>query len=105
MTETLWRKTGAESDRGVGAMVASSWKLPPAIADAILHCDAYVQDGGPHSVSNVVLFANTLAKREGIYVGDVGGDEIIAAILQGRSVLGVDEGTEAALIAPLHDRA
>lgn len=105
MTETLWRKTVAESHRGVGALVASSWKLPPAIADAILHCDAYDQDGGPHSVSNIVRFANTLAKREGLYVGDVGGDEMIAAILQGRSVLGVDETIEAALIATIRDRA
>ena len=105
MTETLWRKTVAESHRGVGAVVASSWKLPPAIADAILHCDAYDQDGGPHSVSNIVRFANTLAKREGLYVGDVGGDEIVAAILQGRSVLNVDETLEATLIATIHDRA
>ena len=105
MTETLWRKTVAESHRGVGAMVATTWKLPPAIGDAILHCDGYDQDGGPHSVSNIVRFANTLAKREGIYVGDVGGDELIAAILQGRSVLGVDEATEASLIATIRDRA
>ena len=105
MTETLWRKTVAESHRGVGAVVASSWKLPPAIADAILHCDAYDQTGGPHAVSNIVRFANALAKREGIYVGDVVGDEIVAAILQGRTVLGVDEATEAKLIATIRDRA
>ena len=105
MTESLWRKTVAESHRSVGAVVATSWKLPPAIADAILHCDAYDQDSGPHACANIVRFANTLAKREGIYVGDVGGDEIIAAILQGRSVLGVDETTEAKLIATIRDRA
>lgn len=105
MTETLWRRTVAECHRGVGAMVATSWKLPPTIADAILHCDAYDQDSGPHSVANLVRFANTLTKREGIYVGEVGGDEIVAAILQGRSVLGVDEPTEAALITTIRDRA
>jgi len=105
MTESLWRKTVAESHRGVGAIVATSWKLPPAIAEAILHCDAYDQDQGPHACANIVRFANTLAKREGIYVGDVGGDEIIAAILQGRSVLGVDEATEVKLIAAIRERA
>lgn len=105
MTETLWQKTVAEAHRGVGALVATSWKLPPSIADTILHCDAYDEDSGPHSVPNVVRFANTLAKREGIYVGEVGGDEIVAAILQGRSVLGVDEATERTLIATIHDRA
>jgi len=105
MTESLWRKTVAESHRSVGAVVAASWKLPPAIADAILHCDTYDQDGGPHACANIVRFANTLAKREGIYVGDVGGAELVAAILQGRSVLGVDEATEAGLIATIRDRA
>ena len=105
MTESLWRKTVAESHRSVGAVVATSWKLPPAIADAILHCDAYDQDSGPHSCANIVRFANTLAKREGLYVGEVVGEEIIAAILQGRSVLEVDEATEAKLIATIRDRA
>ena len=105
MTETLWQKTVAESHRGVGAMVAATWKLPAAIGDAILGCEAYDQAQGPHSCANLVRFANALAKREGIYAGTVSGDELIAAILQGRSVLGVDEATEARLIATIRDRA
>jgi putative nucleotidyltransferase with HDIG domain len=104
MTETLWKKTVAESHRGVGAAVATTWNLPPAIGEAILRCDAYDPNEGPHSCGNLVRFANTLAKREGIYVGEVPGDEIVAAILQGRSVLGVDEATETALIATLRER-
>ena len=104
MTETLWKKTVAESHRGVGAAVATSWNLPPTIAEAILRCDAYDPNEGPHALGNLVRFANTLAKREGIYVGDVPGDEIVAAILQGRSVLGIDEATEATLITVLRER-
>jgi len=104
MTETLWKKTVAESHRGVGASVATTWNLPAAIAEAILRCDAYDPNEGPHALGNLVRFANTLAKREGIYVGDVPGDEIVAAILQGRSVLGVDEATEVALTTTLRDR-
>jgi putative nucleotidyltransferase with HDIG domain len=104
MTETLWQKTVAESHRSVGAAVAAAWKLPLDVIDAVERCDAYDRDGGPHSCGNLVRFANTLAKREGIYVGDVSGDEIIAAILQGRAVLSVDEATEATLIATLRDR-
>lgn len=105
MTETLWLKTVAESHRAVGAAVASAWKLPSEVSDAIQSCDAYDRDAGPHSCANLVRFANTLAKREGIYVGQVSSDELIAASLQGRSILGVDESTEAALIASLHDRS
>lgn len=104
MTETLWQKTVAESHRAVGATVAAAWKLPPEVVDAIERCDAYDRDAGAHSCGNLVRFANTLAKREGIYVGDVSGDEIIASILQGRAVLNVDEVTEATLIATLRDR-
>ncbi|HEY4184896.1 MAG TPA: HDOD domain-containing protein [Polyangia bacterium] len=105
MTESLWKKTVAESHRGVGATVATTWKLPAGIADAILGCDAYDQNQGPNACANIVRFANALAKREGIYAGEVGGDEIVAAILQGRSVLGVDEAMEARLIAAIRERA
>jgi putative nucleotidyltransferase with HDIG domain len=104
MTETLWQKTVAESHRSIGAAVAVAWKLPPDVAQAVQTCDAYDRDAGPHSCGNIVRFANTLAKREGIYVGDVSGEEIIAAILQGRDVLNVDEKTETALIAALRER-
>ncbi len=104
MTESLWQKSVAESHRSIGSEVARAWKLPAEVAAAIQNFDAYDRDGGPHSCGNLVRFANTLAKREGIYVGDVSGDEIIAAILQGRSVLNVDEATESALIATLRDR-
>jgi hypothetical protein len=37
-------------------------------------------------------------------VGTVSSEEIIAAVLQGRAVLGVKESVEAALIATLRDR-
>ena len=104
MTESLWQKTVAESHRAVGAAVGEAWKLPPDAVDAIQRCDAYDREAGPHSCGNLVRFANTLAKREGIYVGDVSGDEIIASILQGRAVLNVDEATEATLIATIRDR-
>jgi len=88
----------------VGAAIAASWQLPPAISEAITDCDAYDQDTDVNSCANLVRFANAIAKREGIYVGDVVGEEIVAAVLQGRAVLGVDEAIEATLIATLRDR-
>lgn len=104
MTESLWQKTVKESHRAIGAAVAVAWKLPPEAAEAVQSCDAYDRDQGQHSCGNLVRFANTLAKREGIYVGDVSGEEIIAAVLQGREILKVDEATEASMIATLRDR-
>jgi putative nucleotidyltransferase with HDIG domain len=104
MTETLWQRTVAESHRSVGAAVAVAWRLPPEVAEAIQSCNVYDREAGPHACGNLVRFANTLAKREGIYVGDVSSDEIIAAVLQGRDVLNIDETTEASLITTLRDR-
>jgi putative nucleotidyltransferase with HDIG domain len=104
MTETLWQKTVAESHRSIGATIASAWKLPTEVCEAIQSCDTYDGAGGAHACGNLVRFANTLAKREGIYAGEVSSDEIIAAILQGRAVLGVDQATETTLIASLRER-
>jgi putative nucleotidyltransferase with HDIG domain len=104
MTETLWQKTVAEAHRGVGAALASGWRLPSAVVEAIEHCDSYDRAAGPHACANLVRFANVLAKREGIYVGDVSGEEIVATVLQGRQVLRVDERAEAQLVATLRDR-
>jgi putative nucleotidyltransferase with HDIG domain len=104
MTETLWQKTVAESHRNIGAAVAVAWRLPPEVAEAIQSCSVYDRDAGAHSCGNLVRFANTLAKREGIYVGDVSSDEIIAAVLQGRDVLNITETVEASMIATLRDR-
>jgi putative nucleotidyltransferase with HDIG domain len=104
MTETLWQKTVAEAHRGVGAALASGWRLPSAVVEAIEHCDSYDRAAGPHACANLVRFANVLAKREGIYVGDVSGEEIVANVLQGRQVLRVDETAEARLVATLRDR-
>ncbi|MES1172294.1 MAG: HDOD domain-containing protein [Bacteroidota bacterium] len=104
MTETLWQKSVAESHRSIGAAVAAAWRLPPEVTEAVQSCDAYDRDLGKNACGNLVRFANTLAKREGIYVGEVSGEEIIAAILQGRAILNVDEATEATMIATLRDR-
>jgi len=104
MTETLWQKTVAEAHRGVGAALASGWRLPSAVVEAIEHCDSYDRAAGPHACGNLVRFANVLAKREGIYVGDVSGEEIVANVLQGRQVLRIDENAEARLVATLRDR-
>jgi putative nucleotidyltransferase with HDIG domain len=104
MTETLWQKTVAECHRGIGAAVAAGWKIPSAVVEAIENCDTYDRAMGAHSCANLVRFANVLTKREGIYVGDVSGDEIVAAVLQGRQVLGIVESVESSLIATLRDR-
>jgi putative nucleotidyltransferase with HDIG domain len=104
MSETLWQKTVAEAHRGVGAALASGWRLPSAVVEAIEHCDSYDRAAGPHSSANLVRFANVLAKREGIYVGEISGEEIVATVLQGRQILRVSEEVEARLVATVRDR-
>jgi putative nucleotidyltransferase with HDIG domain len=103
MTDTLWIKVVDDAHRDVGAALASQWTLPASVAKAIAGCEAY-DDGGRGSCSNLVRYANALTKRLGIYVGTIAADEVEAAIVEGRRVLGVDETTEAGFLAGLAER-
>ena len=103
MTDTLWVKVVDDAHRDVGAALAAQWTLPSSVAKAIAGCDAY-EDGGRGSCTNLVRYANALTKRQGIYVGTIAAEEVEAAIVEGRRVLGIDETTEAGFLAGLAER-
>jgi putative nucleotidyltransferase with HDIG domain len=103
MTDTLWIKVVDDAHRDVGAALASQWTLPASVAKAIAGCEAY-DGGGRGSCANVVRYANALTKRQGIYVGTIAAEEVEATIVEGRRVLGIDETTEAGLLAGLAER-
>jgi putative nucleotidyltransferase with HDIG domain len=104
MTDTLWLKVVDDSHRDVGAALAAKWNLPEAVAQAIAHFDKYDQAGGRTSCTNLVRYANALTKREGIYVGQVNSEEVIAVASRGRELLGLDELTEERLTRGLRER-
>ena len=104
MTDTLWLKVVNDAHRDVGAALAGHWNLAPVVAQAIAGFDAYDEAAGPASCANLVRFANALAKREGLYVGDVDIGEIAGIVMEGRRVLGLDEAVEDRLTAGLAER-
>jgi putative nucleotidyltransferase with HDIG domain len=104
MTDTLWIKVVDDAHRDVGAALASQWTLPASVAKAIAGCDAYEESAGRASCTNLVRYANALAKRQGLYVGAVSTDELAVIIAEGRRILGVDEAIENALLSGLAER-
>jgi putative nucleotidyltransferase with HDIG domain len=104
MTDSLWLKVVSSSHREVGATLAKNWNLPASAVDAIGGLEAYDDDAGAGSCTNLVRYANALTKREGLYVGDVDSEALIGVISQGRHVLGVDDNMEDQLIANLRER-
>ena len=74
----------------VGEAIAKVWDLPETVSRTIASCGDY-DPSDRQSASNVVLFANSLAKREGVYVGSIDHDAVGSLLLIGRSLLGVDD--------------
>ena len=75
VSEAVWRKIVFESHRPVGVLLARKWNLPPEVASTLEGCNTY-DCKKPRSSANIVCLANTLAKRSGLYVGDVDQDEV-----------------------------
>jgi putative nucleotidyltransferase with HDIG domain len=76
--------------RKVGVQVAERWELPQEVCRSIRGCGEYESDERL-STANAVCFANALAKREGLYVGDIVREDVDALVMIGRSLLGLDE--------------
>jgi putative nucleotidyltransferase with HDIG domain len=104
MTDSLWLKVVGDAHRDVGAALAEHWNLAPAVAQAIAGFDAYDEAAGRGSCTNLVRFANALAKRDGLYVGDVDVDEVVGVVMEGRRILGISEQEEDRLTAGLRER-
>jgi putative nucleotidyltransferase with HDIG domain len=104
MSDSLWLKVVDNAHRDVGAALASQWNLPAPVTKAIAGCDAYDEAAGRASCTNLVRYANALTKQQGLYVGAIDADEVAATVADGRRILGIDETTEAALVAGLGER-
>jgi HD-like signal output (HDOD) protein len=98
-----WISAIQECHRPVGALLAERWNLPPMILKSIR--DAVDYDSVDRiSVPNIVLFANALAKREGIYPGAIARDDVDATVMIGRSLLGLDEEVVGRIANGLRER-
>ncbi len=93
----------ASAHRKVGIAIARKWDLPETVAKCVQSCDDY-DAANRMSAVNAVRFANALAKREGIYLGDVDGADNDALIMIGCSLLGLDTSVIDRLVKDLHAR-
>ena len=85
-----WLAAVNRSHRSVGVTLAERWTLPQEVLAAVKECADY-DSVNRNAASNYVRFANAVAKREGIYIGNVDGAEIETLIMIGRSLLDVDD--------------
>lgn len=85
-----WIGTIQRCHRSVGTKLAQKWELPETVGQCIQDCSEY-NNADRLSVGNAVRFANALAKRVGLYVGDVDKEDVDALVMIGRSLLNLDD--------------
>lgn len=100
---SAWTDVVQRVHRPVGVAVAERWSLPETASQAIADCTEY-DSAERLSVTNCVRFANALAKREGLYLGEVDRDDVDALLMIGRSMLGIDENVMGRLTHRLRER-
>jgi len=98
-----WMRVIASAHRKVGIAIASKWELPETVARCVQSCDDYDVTNRLSPV-NAVRFANALAKREGIYLGNVDASDNDALIMIGCSLLGLDSSMVDRLVKELPAR-
>jgi HD-like signal output (HDOD) protein len=76
--------------RQVGVALALKWDMPDTVCRSIKDCDEY-DDVDRLSIANAVRFANAVAKQQGIYIGEVNGDDNDALVMNGQSLLGLED--------------
>jgi putative nucleotidyltransferase with HDIG domain len=103
MSDAVWKKVVDESHRDVAVALATKWKLPQDVVNAIEDCKRYDNDQ-PRSIANVVRLANALAKRAGLYVGQVSDAATEQIIITGRMLLKMSQPAVDGLCANLSGR-
>ena len=97
-----WLSIVEATHRAVGIAVAKKWTLSSLVCDAIEDCVEY-DPGDRLSAANAVRFANALAKREGVCVGDVDMEQVNTVLMIGRSILGLEEEAVDGMSSALHE--
>ena len=98
-----WLGIIEELHRDIGIAIVESWNLPIVITRIIEEFEDY--DAADRiSPLNSVLFANALAKREGLYEGIPDHDGIQSMIMIGKSLLGIDDAVITGLTREINDQ-
>ncbi|HET6439959.1 MAG TPA: HDOD domain-containing protein [Anaeromyxobacter sp.] len=89
--------------RKVAVALAEKWQLPGPLVTCIKESGEY-DKADRHSLANAVCFSNALAKKAGIYAGDVDAEDNDAIIMIGRSVIGISDDILRTLTKGLRER-
>jgi putative nucleotidyltransferase with HDIG domain len=98
-----WLGVVQECHREVGVALARSWDLSEEVRLVIARCDRYAAEGAG-STASVVCLANALAKREGIYAGEVDSEQVEALIAEGQVLFKLSDSMLANLLKELHKK-
>ena len=98
-----WLSVVRTVHRKIGVALVEKWQLPAAIVDCVKETGEY-EKAERHALSNAVSFANALAKKSGIYAGEVDAEDNDAIIMIGRSVIGISDDILRTLTKGLRER-
>jgi putative nucleotidyltransferase with HDIG domain len=99
-----WMSIIQDVHRPVGIAIAKAWNLSPEVCKAVEDCVEF-DPVERNCASNAVRFANALAKREGVYPGNVDIEQVETVLMIGRSMLGLDDDAVNALAQTLRSAA
>jgi putative nucleotidyltransferase with HDIG domain len=99
-----WMSIIQDVHRPVGVAVAKAWNLSPEVCKAIENCVEF-DPVERNCASNAVRFANALAKREGVYPGNVDNEQVETVLMIGKSMLGLDDDSIDALAQSIRSAA
>ncbi len=103
LTADSWLTVVQGVHRTIGVALAEKWRLPDSVAQAIRDSSEY-DSSNRQSLGNVVCFANSIAKLQGIFPGAYDKDDAEALLMVGRSLLGLDDEVIARLSTGLKGR-
>lgn len=103
LTADTWLAVVQGVHRTIGVALAEKWRLPESVAQAIRDSSEY-DSSNRQSLGNVVCFANSVAKLQGIFPGAFDKDDAEALLMVGRSLLGLDDEVIARLSTGLKNR-
>ena len=89
LDDEAWLEVIGSSHRVVGCALADKWNMAPEVKRVIVGCERYAE-GADALASNIVCFANAVAKQAGKAVGKVDRDEVDDLVARGAEQLGLD---------------
>jgi putative nucleotidyltransferase with HDIG domain len=95
-----WLGVINECHREVGVALARSWNMDEDVLLAIARSDRYMSES-PASITNVVCYANALAKKTGVFVGEFDADYNESLLREGATLFKLSAETIDAMIQEL----